>query len=99
MSSMAEARNNSIYASRRRRNAIAKGQSTPTGQKLEASAGMGACLDALESRWRQALAEVGAFNANAGVRRRGVGIGCMWYGIGNTSMSNPSRRNRPSQPR
>ena len=24
------------------------------------------------------------------MRRRGVGIGCMWYGIGNTSMSNPS---------
>ena len=25
-----------------------------------------------------------------GPKRRGVGIGCMWYGIGNTSMSNPS---------
>ena len=23
-------------------------------------------------------------------KRRGVGVGCMWYGIGNTSMSNPS---------
>ena len=29
--------------------------------------------------------------ASAGQLRRGVGIGCMWYGIGNTSMSNPSR--------
>src|SRR3990170_4821729 len=25
-----------------------------------------------------------------GGRRRGAGLGCMWYGIGNTSMSNPS---------
>src|SRR5262249_4904286 len=74
----------------RRRNAIAKGQTTPTGQKLAASAGMGACLDALESRWRAALEEIAAFNAAAGVRRRGAGIGCMWYGIGNTSASNPS---------
>jgi CO/xanthine dehydrogenase Mo-binding subunit len=24
------------------------------------------------------------------VRKRGVGLACMWYGIGNTSMSNPS---------
>ena len=24
------------------------------------------------------------------MKRRGRGIGCMWYGCGNTSMSNPS---------
>src|SRR5512143_4342536 len=40
--------------------------------------------------WRKAREEAVAFNAKAGVKRRGVGIGCMWYGIGNTSMSNPS---------
>src|SRR5207253_6148257 len=34
--------------------------------------------------------EVAAFNATARLQRRGVGVGCMWYGIGNTSMSNPS---------
>ena len=31
-----------------------------------------------------------AFNARARSTRRGVGIGCMWYGIGNTALSNPS---------
>src|SRR5206468_2021022 len=40
---------------------------------------------------RKALAEVEAFNAENSIVRHGVGIGCMWYGIGNTSMSNPSR--------
>ena len=36
--------------------------------------------------------EADAFNAAAHgrPRRRGVGIACMWYGCGNTSMSNPS---------
>jgi len=33
--------------------------------------------------WRPSMPKVGSL-------RRGVGIGCMWYGIGNTSMSNPS---------
>ncbi len=28
--------------------------------------------------------------APAATRREGVGIACMWYGIGNTSLSNPS---------
>ena len=28
--------------------------------------------------------------AGTGRRRRGVGVACMWYGCGNTSMSNPS---------
>ena len=41
--------------------------------------------------WRQAHADVAAFNAASEDVKRGVGIGCMWYGIGNTSMSNPSR--------
>ena len=31
-----------------------------------------------------------SFNATAGHRRRGAGIACMWYGIGNTALSNPS---------
>ncbi|MBI3196995.1 MAG: molybdopterin-dependent oxidoreductase [Rhodospirillales bacterium] len=55
------------------------------------SAGLAQCLDALRPGWQRAHAEAAAFNAKGGVKRRGVGIGCMWYGIGNTSMSNPSR--------
>jgi aldehyde oxidoreductase len=37
------------------------------------------------------LAEAATFNATAPAHlRQGAGIACMWYGIGNTSLSNPS---------
>jgi CO/xanthine dehydrogenase Mo-binding subunit/aerobic-type carbon monoxide dehydrogenase small subunit (CoxS/CutS family) len=75
----------------RARNAIRPGSITATGQVLAASAGLGACLDALRPAWTRALADAAA-NATADqrARRRGVGIGAMWYGIGNTSLPNPS---------
>ena len=75
----------------RYRNALRAGDTTATGQVLAHSAGLAQCLEALRSHWHKAQAEVAAFNEKGGVRRRGVGVGCMWYGIGNTSMSNPSR--------
>ena len=71
-------------------NAIRVGQETATGQRLEASAGLGRCLEALRPAWRAARREAEAFNRTGGEIRRGAGVGCMWYGIGNTSMSNPS---------
>jgi CO/xanthine dehydrogenase Mo-binding subunit len=71
-------------------NAIRVGDETATGQVLEASAGLAECLEKLKPRWRALLAQAEAHNARGGRTRRGVGIGCMWYGIGNTSMSNPS---------
>jgi aldehyde oxidoreductase len=74
----------------RRRNALRKGMTTSTGQKLEASAGLVACLDALEPQWRAWRGAAEAHNAKSAILKRGVGIACMWYGIGNTSMSNPS---------
>ena len=169
----------------RRRNALRAGDRTATGQVLEASAGLVACLDALRPQWEALRREAEAFNAAASAaeaatasafpapapdatsdstasstpipslavtsdftaspvsdatstssassapapvatsdsastqdaasatasapiavpdaaasptptstgarqRRRGVGIACMWYGCGNTSMSNPS---------
>ena len=75
----------------RHSNALRAGDTTATGQKLEHSAGLAQCLDALRPHWRKALDHVAAFNRAVGPKRRGVGVGCMWYGIGNTSMSNPSR--------
>ncbi len=79
------------------RNAIRAGQATATGQVLEASAGLVQCLTALKPAWEQALSAVAGYNACqhalAGSRRgsrRGVGIACMWYGIGNTVIANPS---------
>jgi CO/xanthine dehydrogenase Mo-binding subunit len=71
-------------------NAIRTGQATASGQVLTASAGLPQCLEALRPRWAEACAEAEAFNATSEQRKRGVGIGCMWYGCGNTSMSNPS---------
>jgi CO/xanthine dehydrogenase Mo-binding subunit/aerobic-type carbon monoxide dehydrogenase small subunit (CoxS/CutS family) len=75
----------------RRRNAIGRGDATHTGQVLAASAGLPECLDALKPEWEGMLARVAAHNAGAPRQRLGLGIACMWYGCGNTSMSNPSR--------
>jgi CO/xanthine dehydrogenase Mo-binding subunit/aerobic-type carbon monoxide dehydrogenase small subunit (CoxS/CutS family) len=75
----------------RLRNAIRAGDATATGQVLTHAVGMAACLEALAPRWAELRAEAEAFNrAERGPLRRGVGVACMWYGIGNTSMSNPS---------
>lgn len=74
----------------RRRNALKVGDRTATGQLLEHSAGLAECLDALAPRWARAKAECEAFNRENRSRKRGAGIGCMWYGIGNTALSNPS---------
>jgi aldehyde oxidoreductase len=71
-------------------NALRVGDETATGQRLEASAGLAACLDALRPHWKRARVAAEQANRVGGGLRRGVGIGCMWYGIGNTSMSNPS---------
>jgi CO/xanthine dehydrogenase Mo-binding subunit/aerobic-type carbon monoxide dehydrogenase small subunit (CoxS/CutS family) len=76
----------------RHRNAIRAGQATATGQVLKASTGLARCLDALRPAWQAALAAADSFNHGAGNpgRRRGAGIACMWYGIGNTVIANPS---------
>jgi aldehyde oxidoreductase len=92
----------------RLRHALAAGDRTPTGQRLDASVGLRACLEALRPAWQQARARSEAFNhvdAQSAVRdpastdphrryaqhkRRGVGVACMWYGIGNTVIANPS---------
>ena len=74
----------------RRRNALGRGDVTPSGQVLHASAGLPQCLDALKPDWEAMLARVAAHNAARPRRRLGAGIACMWYGCGNTAMSNPS---------
>ena len=80
----------------RHRNAIHAGQATATGQVLRASAGLAQCLDALRPRWQEALSAATEFNRRAAAAgalrgsRCGVGIACMWYGIGNTVIANPS---------
>ncbi len=74
----------------RRINALDHGDVTCSGHRLASSAGLPQCLDALKGDWDQVLARVAWHNESASRIRRGVGIACMWYGCGNTSMSNPS---------
>ena len=71
-------------------NALRAGDPTATGQVIQASVGLAACLEALRPHWRGYLDECATANARGGPLRLGAGIGCMWYGCGNTSMSNPS---------
>lgn len=73
-------------------NAIRAGQHTPCGQRLADSVGLLQCLQALEPTWHSARRDAARFNAQhvETHRRRGVGVACMWYGIGNTVMANPS---------
>jgi CO/xanthine dehydrogenase Mo-binding subunit/aerobic-type carbon monoxide dehydrogenase small subunit (CoxS/CutS family) len=72
------------------RNALCAGDATPTGQVLAASVGLRACLDVLRPAWVAAQAEAARFNAMNDLHKRGAGIACMWYGIGNTVIANPS---------
>ncbi len=68
-------------------NSLRVGDTTACGQKLEHSVGLVACLEALRPHWHQLRA---AAATATGPLRHGVGVACMWYGIGNTGMSNPS---------
>ena len=74
----------------RLKNALRKGQKTGSGQLLENSVGQAECLEALQIRWQEWRKASEEFNNHSEIIKRGVGIGCCWYGCGNTSMSNPS---------
>ncbi len=75
----------------RRMNVLGEGDSTVTGQRLVGGVGIGECLDALRDNWRAAVDRVAAEKGGAPRRyRSGVGLACIWYGCGNTSLSNPS---------
>jgi CO/xanthine dehydrogenase Mo-binding subunit/aerobic-type carbon monoxide dehydrogenase small subunit (CoxS/CutS family) len=71
-------------------NALAPGDATATGQVLKHSVGMRDCIEALRPAWIAERQANETFNRAQDRIRRGIGIGCMWYGIGNTSQPNPS---------
>lgn len=68
----------------RRRNVLRRGDETSTGQVVRESVGIGETLDrAVEMvDWSGRLARVDAFNAGNARRRRGIGISCVFYGVG-----------------
>ncbi|MEQ1615102.1 MAG: molybdopterin cofactor-binding domain-containing protein, partial [Hyphomicrobiaceae bacterium] len=74
----------------RRLNALRAGNITTTGQVLDRSVGVVDSIDAVETYWRDWTSQADTFNSGSTILRRGVGIACSWYGIGNTSLSNPS---------
>jgi CO/xanthine dehydrogenase Mo-binding subunit len=73
----------------RLRNAFSKGSVTATGQTLSASVGIGDCLTALKPYYNKAATHW-LNEKNDGYKRKGIGVGAMWYGIGNTGTKNPS---------
>ncbi len=73
----------------RRLNALKPGSSTGTGQKLTHSVGIGTCIERVAAYYAEARARCAA-SLESGSLRRGVGLGAMWYGIGNTGVQNPS---------
>ena len=73
----------------RLKNAFRKGDSTTTGQVMEAP-GIFECLEALKPHWARALADAEMFNATREDVKCGVGVASCWYGCGNTSLPNPS---------
>lgn len=73
----------------RQLNAHRVGSTTATGQVLSASVGIGDCLAAIRPHY-EAARQLASAAAPAPYKKRGVGIGAMWYGIGNTGVQNPS---------
>ncbi|MBS3779780.1 MAG: molybdopterin-dependent oxidoreductase, partial [Desulfovermiculus sp.] len=69
-------------------NALRPGSMTITGQKLEHSVGYLECLEAVRSAYE--LAQKWVRQEEEPGRKRGIGLGGMWYGIGNTGVQNPS---------
>jgi len=70
-------------------NAQRVGSTTATGQVLSASVGIGDCLNAIRPHYEEVRRTVAAAPP-VPYTQRGVGIGAMWYGIGNTGVQNPS---------
>lgn len=72
-------------------NALRPGDTLPTGQVLDHSVGLTACLDALRPIWRETRARIAALNESVATRiRHGVGMAAFFYGCGNTALPNPS---------
>jgi len=73
----------------RLKNAVRSDSVTATGQKLSASVGIADCLIALKPYYEWARTTWCAEKSEP-YKKRGIGLGGMWYGIGNTGVQNPS---------
>ncbi|MCX5872367.1 MAG: xanthine dehydrogenase family protein molybdopterin-binding subunit [Deltaproteobacteria bacterium] len=71
----------------RRKNLLRLGSTTATRQELTASVGIGECLEAVAPHYERIKKNAPLLDKRV---LRGVGLGCMMYGIGNTGVQNPS---------
>ncbi len=72
----------------RLKNALAIGSETATGQTLVASVGIKETLKKVRA-WRD-QSPILKVDPKRPYLRKGIGIGSMWYGVGNTGIANPS---------
>ena len=72
------------------KNAMTDATPTVTGQVMRDGVGFRECLEALRPHWTRARSDAETFNATTTHLRRGAGLAGMFYGCGNTSLSNPS---------
>ena len=70
-------------------NALKLNSATSTGQILKGGMGFLKTLESVKERWEDTRREKER-NRGMGPWAYGAGLGCMWYGIGNTGLSNPS---------
>jgi CO/xanthine dehydrogenase Mo-binding subunit len=69
-------------------NSLRVGSETATGQTLMASVGIGETLRKVKE-WRD-RETISQNDVKKPFIKRGIGVGSMWYGIGNTGIANPS---------
>ena len=72
----------------RLKNCLRVGSETATGQTLMASVGIKETLNKVK-KWRDRL-DLLKNDSKKPFIKKGIGVGSMWYGIGNTGIANPS---------
>ena len=79
----------------RLKNALRPGDTTATGQVMDAGARYVETLEALRPAYREAVLEAEAFNGSSDAvalgLRRGAGVAGMWYGTGKTALREGAR--------
>lgn len=71
-------------------NSLKAGSTIGTGQVLKAGVGLVECLEAVKPHYHEAMNAWMKEAPSSPTRRRGVGVGAMWYGVGNTAAQNPA---------
>ena len=72
----------------RLKNALHVGSETASGQTLMTSVGIGETLKKVKE-WRDQRG-ISKIDSKKPFIKKGIGVGSMWYGIGNTGVANPS---------